>query len=92
MPGHRAAGDVPHTVAARALAGEAGAAEGGEDVGQVLEFDPVELNVLTGRQLTVVPAEAQRELADGAKLAWARGCRSGLLTRIMKVPILGLSW
>ena len=64
----RAAGDVPHRVAAAARRGDAGAVEVGEDVRQLAQREPVQLDVLTRRELGVAAAVAVRHLADRAQL------------------------
>ena len=62
-----------------------------EDVGQLRELEPVELDVLAGRELAVALAVEVRDLADRAQLgggSWP----DGTLIRSMNVPIFGLSW
>ena len=67
-PCDRAAGDVAHGVAAAAGGRDARALEVGEDVGQLAELEPVELDVLAGRELAVAAAVEVRDLADRAQL------------------------
>jgi hypothetical protein len=57
-PGDRAAGDVPHVVAAGAGRGQAPLVQDAQHLGQAAELQPVELDVLPGRELAVAAAEA----------------------------------
>src|SRR5439155_6115164 len=65
--GDRAAGDVADGVAAAAGARDARRLEVGEDVRQLRELEPVQLDALARRQLGVAAAVAVRDLADGAQ-------------------------
>ncbi len=65
---HGAAGDVADGVAAAAGRRLAGGLEVGEDVGELRELEPVELDVLAGRELAVAAAVEVRGLADRAEL------------------------
>ena len=68
MPLDRAAGDVAHRVATASGARDARGLEVGEDVRQLGELEPVELDALPGRQLGVAAAVPVRDLADRAQL------------------------
>jgi hypothetical protein len=57
-PRDRAAGDVPHVVAAGAGRGQAPLVQDAQHLGQAAELQPVELDVLPGRKLAVAAAEA----------------------------------
>ena len=55
-------------VAAAAQRGQADGFERGEDLGELLDLQPVQLDVLARRQLGVVAPELDRQLAQGAVL------------------------
>ena len=65
--GDRAARDVADRVAAAAGRGEARGVEPVEDLRQRSELDPVQLDVLSGRQLAVAAAERVRDLPERAQ-------------------------
>ena len=65
---HRATGDVAHGVALAARGGQPRGFDGSEDVGQVVESRPVELDALAGGEFRVVTAVAHRNLAHRAQL------------------------
>ena len=65
---HRRARDVAHRVAAAAGRRDAGGVEVGEDLGQAVQCQMVELHVLASRKLADTAAVAVRDLADRAQL------------------------
>ena len=67
-PLHGAARDVADGVAAAAGGRLAGGLEVREDVRELRELEPVELDVLAGRELAVAAAEEIRGLTDRAQL------------------------
>ena len=67
-PLHGRARDVAHRVAAAAGGRDARGVEVREDLGQTLQCQVVELDVLTCRELADAPAEAVGDLADRAQL------------------------
>jgi hypothetical protein len=67
-PLHRTPGDVADGVAAAARSRDAGGVEMREDVGQRSELEPMELDVLTGRELAIATAEPVRDLTDRTQL------------------------
>ena len=71
-PRDRAAGDVPHLVAAGARRVEAGRRQDARGLRQVAELEPVELDVLPGGELAVFAAELHGDLPDRAELGWGQ--------------------
>ena len=61
-------GDVAHAIAAGLHAVQAGAREIGHRVGQLLELDPVELDVLPRGEMAVVAVVAPRHVREHAHL------------------------
>ena len=70
-----AARDVADGVAAAAGGRDAEALEVREDVGQLRELEPVQLDVLAGRELAVAAAVEVRDLADRTQLERASAAR-----------------
>src|SRR5712691_13103463 len=64
----RTAGDVPHSVAAAAGGRDARGVEMREDVRQLRELEPVQLDVLPRCELAVAAPVETRDLADRAEL------------------------
>jgi len=67
-PLHGAAGDVADGIATTARSRDAGGVEMREDVGKRRELEPVELDVLTRRELAVAASEPVRDLPDRTQL------------------------
>ncbi len=61
-------GDVAHAIAARLHAVQTRAREIGHDVGQVLELDPMELDVLPCGEMAVAAVIVARHMCQHAQL------------------------
>ena len=61
-------GDVAHAIAAGLHAVETRAGEIGHDVGQILQLDPVELDVLPGGEMAIAAVIAARDVRKHAEL------------------------
>lgn len=70
QPRDGAAGDVADGVALGPRRGQAGCLDGGQHLGQLGQFDPVQLDALAGRQLRLVTAVVARD--PGQRAAAAR--------------------
>ena len=89
QPRDGAAGDVAHRVTAGARLVEADGGQPGEHLGHVPQLEPVELDVLSGGDLGIVPAQLDRQPCDGAKLR-RRQQSAGRLDPQHEEPGLGL--
>ena len=87
--GHGTSCNVAHRIAAAAHRRQADALEGREHLGQLLDLDPMQLDVLAGRELGIIAAEPLRKLADGAVLG-RRQDAAGDLDAQHEVAHLGL--
>ena len=67
-PGQGAAGDVAGIVAARPLGGQTGAPQSIEQLGQVLDGDPVQLDILAHRQVGGSAGVFLGDVGDGSQL------------------------
>ena len=89
--GDRASGDIAHHVAASVHRGQAGALQEVVDLGKAVEPDIVELDILARGQFALAARVPLGDLTDRAQPLALR-MPLGIFTRIMKPPILGLSW
>ena len=73
--GEGTAGDIADDIAASALGRKADGIECVDDLGERLDGEPVELDVLAYGDVGKIAGVLSRYVGDHAELTWRRGCR-----------------